>query len=127
LPIIPNSNLDKQIDWRQLSLRSPENQLILRVQTTMEQAMREYWLENNFIKIHSPKLMGTASESGAELFKVPYFNNWTAYLAQSPQFYKQMAMAAGLDKIFEIAPVFRANPSFTSRHDTEFISIDMEV
>lgn len=127
LPVTAESNLDKQIDWRQLSLRRPENQLIFQVQTTMEQAMRKYWTENDFIEIHSPKLMGTASESGAELFKVPYFNDWTAYLAQSPQFYKQMAMAAGLDKIFEIAPVFRANPSFTSRHDTEFTSIDMEV
>jgi aspartyl-tRNA synthetase len=127
LPITSNSNLDKQIDWRQLSLRRPENQLIFQVQTTMEQAMREYWAKNDFIEIHSPKLMGTASESGAELFKVPYFNNWTAYLAQSPQFYKQMAMAAGLDRVFEIAPVFRANPSFTSRHDTEFTSIDMEI
>ncbi|MBU3925099.1 aspartate--tRNA(Asn) ligase [Patescibacteria group bacterium] len=127
LPITSDSNLDKQIDWRQISLRRSENQLIFRVQTTMEQAMREYWAKNNFIEIHSPKLMGTASESGAELFKVPYFNNLTAYLAQSPQFYKQMAMAAGMDRIFEIAPVFRANPSFTSRHDTEFTSIDMEI
>ncbi len=127
LPITPNSNLDKQMDWRQISLRRPENQLIFQVQTTMEQAMREYWANNGFIEIHSPKLMGTASESGAELFKVQYFNNRTAYLAQSPQFYKQMAMAAGFDKVFEIAPVFRANPSFTSRHDTEFTSIDMEI
>jgi len=127
LPITADSSLDKQIDWRQISLRRPENQLIFLVQTTMEQAMRKYWTENSFIEIHSPKLMGTASESGAELFKVPYFNDWTAYLAQSPQFYKQMAMAAGFDKVFEIAPVFRANPSFTSRHDTEFTSVDMEI
>ncbi|MBU2545280.1 aspartate--tRNA(Asn) ligase [Patescibacteria group bacterium] len=127
LPITADSSLDKQIDWRQISLRRPENQLIFLVQTTMEQAMREYWAQNGFIEIHSPKLMGTASESGAELFKVPYFNNWTAYLAQSPQFYKQMAMASGFDKVFEIAPVFRANPSFTSRHDTEFTSVDMEI
>jgi aspartyl-tRNA synthetase len=70
--------------------------------------------------------METASESGAELFKVEYFGR-TAYLAQSPQFYKQMAMAAGFDRIFEIGPVFRANPSFTSRHDTEFTSVDVEI
>lgn len=70
--------------------------------------------------------MGTASESGAELFKLEYFGKM-AYLAQSPQFYKQMAMAAGLERIFEIGPVFRANPSFTSRHDTEFTSVDVEV
>src|ERR1700723_376685 len=69
--------------------------------------------------------MGSASESGAELFKVEYFER-DAFLAQSPQFYKQMAMAAGFGKVFEVGPVFRANPSFTSRHDTEFTSVDME-
>ena len=88
--------------------------------------MREYWIRNHFIEIHSPKLMGTASESGAELFALPYFNS-TAYLAQSPQFYKQMAMASGFDRVFEIAPVFRADPSFTSRHTTEFTSVDVEI
>jgi aspartyl-tRNA synthetase len=92
----------------------------------MEQAMRKYWASHNFLEIHSPKLMGTASESGGELFQLPYFGT-TAYLAQSPQFYKQMAMAAGFERIFEIGPVFRANPSFTSRHDTEFVSVDMEI
>ena len=117
----------KQMDWRQLSLRQPENLLIFQIQTTMEHAMRSFWSEQGFIEIHSPKLMGTASESGAELFSLPYFNDWTAYLAQSPQFYKQMAMAAGFDRIFEIGPVFRANPSMTSRHDTEFTSVDMEI
>lgn len=127
LPVLRTSALDTQIDWRQISLRYPENLLIFRVQTTMEKAMRDYWLKNGFIEIHSPKLMGTASESGAELFLVPYFNDWTAFLAQSPQFYKQMAMAAGFDRVFEIGPVFRANPSFTPRHDTEFTSIDMEI
>jgi aspartyl-tRNA synthetase len=70
--------------------------------------------------------MGSASESGAELFKVEYFEG-VAYLAQSPQFYKQMAMAAGFGRVFEIGPVFRANPSFTSRHDTEFTSVDVEI
>src|SRR6185503_19951656 len=77
-------------------------------------------------EIHSPKLMAAASESGAELFTLPYFGG-TATLAQSPQFYKQLAMAAGFEKVFEIGPVFRANPSFTSRHDTEFTSVDVEV
>ena len=70
--------------------------------------------------------METAIESGAELFEVKYFGR-IAYLAQSPQFYKQMAMASGFDRIFEIGPVFRANPSFTSRHDTEFTSVDVEI
>ena len=88
--------------------------------------MREYWREQRFIEIHTPKLMGSASESGAELFKVEYFDT-TAYLAQSPQFYKQMAMAGGFERVFEIGPVFRANPSFTSRHDTEFTSVNVEI
>ena len=70
--------------------------------------------------------MGSPSESHAELFKLEYFETH-AYLAQSPQFYKQMAMAAGLGKVFEVGPVFRADPSFTSRHATEFVSIDMEM
>ncbi|MBC6498021.1 MAG: aspartate--tRNA(Asn) ligase [Alphaproteobacteria bacterium GM7ARS4] len=127
LPIADDSVLEKQMDWRHVSLRHPKNALTFRVQTTMEHAMRAYWAQNGFIELHSPKLMGTASESGAELFELSYFNDKTAYLAQSPQFYKQMAMAAGFDKVFEIGPVFRANPSFTSRHDTEFTSVDVEL
>ena len=126
LPIAEDSALDKRIDWRYLDLRRPDRRLIFEVQTTVEQAMREFWREEGFIELHSPKLMGSASESGAELFHVDYFEG-DAYLAQSPQFYKQMAMAAGFGKVFEIGPVFRANPSFTSRHDTEFTSVDMEL
>ncbi|HXP38316.1 MAG TPA: aspartate--tRNA(Asn) ligase, partial [Solirubrobacteraceae bacterium] len=91
-----------------------------------ERAMREHWASLDFLELHSPKLMGSASESGAELFHVDYFET-DAYLAQSPQFYKQMAMAAGFGKVFEVGPVFRANPSFTSRHDTEFTSVDTEI
>jgi aspartyl-tRNA synthetase len=71
--------------------------------------------------------MGTFSESGAEAFKVEYFGDRSAYLAQSPQFYKQMAIAAGFERVFEIGPAFRAEPSFTTRHETEFTSIDMEL
>lgn len=127
LPIAPDSDLELQIDQRQLSLRRPFEQLVFRVQTTLEIGMRRYWEQHGFVEIHSPKLMGTPSESGAELFEVPYFGNQTAYLAQSPQFYKQMAIAGGLERVFEVGPVFRANPSFTSRHDTEFTSVDMEL
>jgi aspartyl-tRNA synthetase len=126
LPIAADSALDKRMDWRYVDLRRPERRLIFEVQTTAEHAMREHWREHRFIELHSPKLMGSASESGAELFKVEYFDG-VAYLAQSPQFYKQMAMAAGFGRVFEIGPVFRANPSFTSRHDTEFTSVDVEI
>jgi aspartyl-tRNA synthetase len=126
LPIAPDSALDKRIDWRYLDLRRPDRRLIFEVQTAIEHAMRDFWAKEGFTELHTPKLMGSASESGAELFKVEYFER-TAYLAQSPQFYKQMAMAAGFGKVFEIGPVFRANPSFTSRHDTEFTSVDVEI
>jgi nondiscriminating aspartyl-tRNA synthetase len=126
LPIAPDSSLDKRIDWRHLDLRRPDRRLIFEVQTTVEHAMREFWRSERFVEIHTPKLMGSASESGAELFRVEYFDT-TAYLAQSPQFYKQMAIAGGFERVFEIGPVFRANPSFTSRHDTEFTSVDVEI
>ncbi len=125
-PIADDTSIDKRLDWRFLDLRRTEMNLVFRIQTTIEAAWREYWLENNFTEIHSPKLMASASESNAELFKLEYFET-NAYLAQSPQFYKQMAMMSGLGRIFEIGPVFRADPSFTSRHATEFISVDIEV
>ena len=119
-------SLEKRMNWRWLDLRNPEKQLIFRVWTTMEQIFKEYWINHDYIQIHSPKLMSVPSESGAELFEVAYFKK-KAYLAQSPQFYKQMAMAAGFEKVFEIGPVFRADPSFTSRHATEFTSYDVEI
>ena len=120
------TEVDKRSDWRFLDLRQPQNQLIFHVQTTVEMAMREFWIFNRFVEIHTPKIMGSPSEGGAELFTLDYFGQ-TASLAQSPQFYKQMAMAAGLDRVFEIGPAFRADPSFTPRHSTEFTSVDMEM
>ena len=125
-PIAADSGLDKRMDWRFLDLRQARNNLIFRVQTTLEHAMRTYWIERDYIEVHSPKLMASASESNAELFALEYFDT-TAYLAQSPQFFKQMAQSAGFGKIFEIGDVYRADPSFTSRHATEFTSIDAEI
>jgi nondiscriminating aspartyl-tRNA synthetase len=125
-PIAADSSIDKRLDWRFLDLREARNNLIFRAQTTLEHAMRTYWIERDFIELHTPKLMASASESNAELFEVEYFEG-KAYLAQSPQFFKQMAQSAGFGKIFEIGPVFRADPSFTSRHATEFISVDAEI
>lgn len=119
-------SIDLRMDWRYLDLRRPENLLMFQVSTLAEHAMRDYWVQHGFIEIHTPKLMGSPSESGAELFELPYFQT-KAYLAQSPQFYKQMAMAAGMERVFEIGPAFRADPSFTSRHMTEFTSVDMEM
>lgn len=119
-------SIDYRLDWRYLDMRRPQVTAIFQVQTTAELAFREYWHNHQFLEIHSPKLMGSASESGAELFEVQYFET-KAYLAQSPQFYKQMAMAAGFERVFEIGPVFRADPSYTSRHMTEFTGIDSEI
>ena len=120
------TEVDKRLGWRFLELRQPHLQLIFRIQTTVEMAMREFWVSNDFVEIHTPKIMGSPSEGGAELFTLDYFGQ-TASLAQSPQFYKQMAMAAGLERVFEIGPAFRADPSFTPRHATEFTSVDMEM
>ena len=130
IPIVEKSNdetqLQKRLDWRWLDLRQPEKALVFKVWTLMEHTFRKYWTDNGYLEIHSPKFMSTPSESGAELFEVKYFKR-KAYLAQSPQFYKQMGMAAGFEKVFEVGPVFRANPSFTSRHDTEFTGYDAEI
>lgn len=124
-PIAADSGIDKRMDWRFLDLRRPEQNLIARVQSTFEHALRTYWIEHDFIEIHTPKLMASASESKAELFEIKYFEG-KAYLSQSPQFFKQMAQPAGFGKIFEVGPAFRADPSFTSRHATEFTSVDAE-
>lgn len=118
--------LSKRLDYRWLDLRSPKNLLIFKVWTTMEYAFRQYCIENGYIQIHSLKTLITSTESGSELFEIKYFGR-KAYLAQSPQLYKQMAMASGFEKIFEVGPAFRANPSFTSRHDTEFTMYDVEL
>ncbi|MSS74887.1 aspartate--tRNA(Asn) ligase [Candidatus Pacearchaeota archaeon] len=129
IPVVEKSDvaaLPKRLDHRWIDLRKPRNLFIFKLWTFMEQAMREWWAKEGFIQVYTPKFMSAPSESGAELFSVEYFGK-KAYLAQSPQFFKQMAMASGFEKIFEIGPVFRANKSHTVRHDTEFTMIDMEV
>ena len=122
---VERSSIDQRIDYRWIDLRTEENQLMFQVQTTLVNAMRQYLLKENFIEIHTPKLIGVASESGADVFQVEYFDR-KAYLAPSPQFYKQMAMASGFERIFEVGPVFRAEKSFTSKHATEFTGFDLE-
>ena len=117
--------IDTRMDYRWIDLRNPRNTLIRQVESCMIEAMRNYLYKENFIEIHTPKLIGAASESGSDVFEVKYFDR-KAYLAQSPQFYKQMALAGGLDKVFEVAPCFRAENSNTNRHATEFTSFDLE-
>lgn len=120
------SKQDLRLDNRFLDLRLDKNYLIFKGQTLAENAMREYWIDHDFIEIHSPKILGTASETGAEVFELEYFGK-KVFLAQSPQFYKQMAMGAGFNNVFEIGPVFRAENSHTAYHATEFTSVDCEI
>ncbi len=122
---LERSSIDQRIDYRWIDLRTDENQMVFKVQTVLVNAMRQFLLERNFIEIHTPKLIGAASESGSDVFEVKYFDR-NAYLAQSPQFYKQMAMASGFERIFEVGPVFRAEKSYTSKHTTEFTGFDLE-
>ena len=123
---VERSSIDQRIDYRWIDLRTDKNQLMFKAQTVLVNSMREFLVGQNFLEIHTPKLIGAASESGAEVFQVKYFDR-NAYLAQSPQFYKQMAMASGFERIFEVGPVFRAEKSFTSKHTTEFTGFDLEL
>ena len=122
---VEKSAIESRMDYRWIDLRTDKNQLMFKVQTELTRAMRDFLLDRNFIEIHTPKLIGAASESGSDVFEVKYFDR-LAYLAQSPQFYKQMAMASGFERIFETGPVFRAEKSYTSKHTTEFTGFDLE-
>ena len=130
LPIdIKNKNntlRETRLDWRFLDLRREDNNLLFECQTYIEHLMREYWFNNGYKEIHTPKISASSAESGAEMFKLDYFGE-SACLSQSPQFYKQMAMAAGFNKVFEIGPVFRAENSHTSYHATEIEMVDCEI
>lgn len=119
------TNIDLRLDYRWIDLRTDKNTLMFKVQSYFVNKCRQFLVENDFIEIHSPKLIGAESESGAGVFKVEYFDR-NAYLAQSPQFYKQMAMAAGFERIFESGPVFRAEKFASRKHATEFTGFDLE-
>lgn len=119
------TNIDLRLDYRWIDLRTDKNTLMFKVQSYFISKCREFLLDRDFIEIHSPKLIGAESESGAGVFKVDYFDR-NAFLAQSPQFYKQMAMAAGFERIFESGPVFRAEKFASRKHATEFTGFDLE-
>ncbi len=121
-----SATIDTRLNYRFLDLRSEKNTLLFQVQTCLVNAMREFCINDNFVEIHSPKLIGAASESGSDVFEVNYFGE-KAYLAQSPQFYKQMSLASGFEKVFETGPVFRAENSNSYRHSTEFTGFDIEM
>ena len=120
----PSSNTRHQ--FRFLDLRKPKNALMMKLSATFDRYYREFLVDQDFMEIHTPKLMPTPSESSSDLFEVKYFDR-KAYLAQSPQLYKQMAIASGLERVFEVGPIFRAERSFTTRHATECTCYDIEM
>lgn len=124
-PLGEDASIDTRINYRWVDLRNEKGTLMMQIQSAFVEGMREHCYKENFTEIHTPKLIKTASESGSSVFEVKYFDT-KAYLAQSPQFYKQMAIAAGLERVFEVAPAFRAENSNTNRHTTEFTSFDIE-
>ncbi|MDD4066276.1 MAG: aspartate--tRNA(Asn) ligase, partial [Bacilli bacterium] len=119
------TNIDLRLDYRWIDLRTDKNTLMFKVQSYFVNKCREFLLKKDFIEIHTPKLIGAESESGAGVFQVDYFGG-KAFLAQSPQFYKQMAMASGFERIFESGPVFRAEKFASRKHATEFTGFDLE-
>lgn len=119
-------NQDTRLDNRVLDLRTPANQAIFRLEAGVCKLFRDILTNKGFTEIHTPKIISAASEGGANVFTVSYFKD-SAYLAQSPQLYKQMAIAADFDKVFTVGAVFRAEDSNTHRHLTEFVGLDLEM
>lgn len=120
------TNIDKRLDYRYLDLRDRKVAQIFEIESAVTYAIQEYFMKNDFLQFFSPKIVGSATESGASVFEIEYFGK-KAFLAQSPQFYKQMMLIAGFEKVFEIGPVFRAEKHHTSRHLCEYTSIDFEI
>lgn len=120
------AEVDTRFDNRTLDLRKPDRRAIFHIRSLVTAALRSYLAGHGFVEVHTPKLAGAGAEGGATLFQTDYFGR-KAYLSQSPQLYKQMLMSTGLDRVYEIAPAFRAEPSDTVRHVTEFTSFDAEV
>ena len=125
-PIDEKTGPELAMDYRWIDLRDPQKIEWFKTQTLAEQAMRDFLIKNGFIEAHTPKISDSGTEGGSEVFEVKYYDR-KAYLTQSPQLYKQMAMAAGFERFFEISSNYRAEKSYTSRHATEFFSIDIEM
>lgn len=125
-PLLHKSeNLDTLFDNRVIGLRNIQERTIFKVQATICEALRDYFKKNGFTEVHTPKLLAEPTEGGAEVFSLDYFGK-TATLAQSPQFYKQILVGV-FERVYEIAPVYRAEPSATRRHMTEYTSVDAEM
>ncbi len=128
LPIDPlnrTSTLSQRLNYRSIDLRDPKISSIFHIRSLIAQAFREYLLSQGFVEIHTPAISIYSAEGGADVFEVKYFDK-TAYLRQSPQLYKQLAVS-GLERVFEIGPAFRAEKHWTIRHLCEFTSMDIEV
>ncbi|ODV83440.1 hypothetical protein CANARDRAFT_177607 [[Candida] arabinofermentans NRRL YB-2248] len=123
---LPVVNLDTRLDARVIDLRTVTNQAIFKLQAGICSLFKEFLSKRGFTEIHTPKIIGSPSEGGANVFEITYFKG-KAYLAQSPQLYKQQLIAADFERVFEIAPVFRAENSNTHRHMTEFVGLDLEM
>lgn len=121
-----DADMDTRLDARFIDLRKEEISAIFKVRSTVLKAVREVFEKEDFIEVHTPKIVATATEGGTALFKAEYFEK-KAYLNQSPQLYKQILMATGFDKVYEIGPAFRAEEHDTTRHLNEFTSIDIEM
>eukprot|EP00731_Ephydatia_muelleri_P032508 Em0024g52a len=122
----PSVNQDTRLDNRVIDLRTPVNQAVFRVEAAICRLYRDTLTAKGFVEFHSPKIIPAASEGGANVFEVSYFKG-QAYLAQSPQFYKQMAICGDFTKVFTIGAVFRAEDSHTHRHLCEFVGMDIEM
>ena len=120
------ADFDTRLNNRFLDLRKPENDIIFRVESSLLWGMRKFLMSQNFVEVHTPKIVAAATEGGADLFRVQYFEKQT-FLNQSPQLYKEILMASGMDRVFEVGPAFRAEEHNTPRHLNEFTSVDIEM
>lgn len=118
--------LETQLDYRTICLRIPKKKAIFKIQNEVEEAFRIYFKNNDFEEIHTPKIINSGTEGGSEMFTVNYFNK-RAFLAQSPQFYKQMMVGAGFERVFEVGYAYRAELHNTWRHLNEYVSLDVEM
>ncbi|HBH13767.1 MAG: Aspartyl-tRNA synthetase [Clostridiales bacterium 38_11] len=121
-----NASLDKQLDYRTISLRRMDRRAVFKVQQEIVQAYRDFLTKEGFTEIHTPKIIGMETEGGADIFMLDYFGT-RAFMAQSPQFYKQMMVGAGFERVFEIGAAYRAEPHSTWRHLNEYMSLDLEM
>jgi len=121
-----NVEMDTRLNNRFMDLRKPEMKAVFEIRSLVIELISEAMIKNGFVNINTPKMVASGAEGGATLFSIDYFGK-QAYLAQSPQLYKQMLMSTGLDRVFEIGPAFRAEHSNTNRHVTEFVSFDGEM